>query len=91
MIDFARTDAAPALESANREVLAQLSRRGPVPVAALAGRWPVTRHHVRLVVSGLTREGLVSVVHRPPSRQPLVSLTPRGRAALERSGPEDGA
>ena len=79
-----RKQAGPtSLESAGRAVLEHVGSEGPLPAAMVPHRWPVTGHHLRLVVADLTRQGLLRAVRRPPARQPLVSLTPRGIAALD--------
>jgi DNA-binding MarR family transcriptional regulator len=89
MTDPLHASSTAPVERARRKVLDYVARQGPVPPTAMPGHWPATRHHARLVVGDLTREGLVRVVHRPPAKRPLLSLTTRGRAALEEYGTEE--
>lgn len=88
MVTLPEMSLSPPLERARRYILEYVARQGPVPPSAMPRRWPATRHHARLVVGDLTREGLMTVVHRPPAQRPLLSLTARGRVELERYGSE---
>jgi DNA-binding MarR family transcriptional regulator len=75
-----------AVETARRQVLAQVARRGPVPLAELATAWPHTRHQTRLVVRDLSRDGLVAFARRLEDRAPVLALTADGRRALGVAG-----
>ena len=74
--------AARALEDTRREILERVDSEGPVPVATLPVAWPLTRHHLRLVVRDLARDGLAVYTRPPGSTRPLLSVTPAGRSAL---------
>lgn len=89
MIKTARTEPARALEAARRQVLEQVARASAVPVQELPRGWPLTRHHVRMLVQDLSREGLLTSVREPGATLPRVSLTPAGHRALTGPTPED--
>lgn len=76
----------PAPDSAGERVrhaiLAHLHRFGPSAVSELPGRWPVTRHHVRLAVRQLTRDGFVRLVREAPHGPARVTMTEAGRARV---------
>lgn len=76
------TRRAGALETARRQVLGQVARRGAVPLAELATGWPQTRHQTRLVVRDLSRDGLVAFARRLEDRAPVLALTDDGRQTL---------
>lgn len=82
MIRPTMTPRARALETARRQVLEQVARRGTVPLAELATGWPHTRHHARLVVRDLSRDGLVAFARRLEDRAPVLALTDDGRRTL---------
>lgn len=83
---------APAVHAARRAVLDHLRRSGPGETAEIPGRWPLTRHHLRLVVDGLVADGLVARIPLPASHRSLLALTATGRAATEgRAGTRAGS
>lgn len=85
----ARTDRAngtPAVDAARRTLLEELRRSGPVPPGEIPGRWPLTRHHMRLVLAELIRDGLVASERGDGGRLPRLSLTPSGQDALGDGG-----
>lgn len=79
MIKPSSSPQAKALEAVRRSILGHVARTGPVPVSSLPVRWPLTRHHVRLVVRDLSRDGLVSFARRIDDRAPVLALTDEGR------------
>lgn len=86
MIDHAIA-AAPPLDRPRRQLLEHLEWAGPLPVAELPRRWPLTGYHVRLVIRQLTADGLVEV-HRNGRYAPRIDLTQAGRLALGEPGRE---
>lgn len=76
------TQQAGALEAARRRILEHVARNGAVPVADLPARWPLTRHHARLVARDLALDGLVSLANRIEDRTPVLTLTDTGRRTL---------
>ena len=87
MIRTARSAPARALEQARHRILEHVDRAAPVQEMPVG--WPMTRHHVRMVVRDLSREGLVSLRRAPGSRLPVLTLTPAGRHALDSLPAED--
>ena len=84
---------APALRAARWTVLRHLRRAGPVSTAGLPARWPLTRHHLRMVVDGLVDDGLVARAPAGHARVPVLALTSAGVEALEgpsKTAPTDG-
>lgn len=81
MIRPATTAPARALEEARRAILDHLAHQGPVPLAELPSAWPLTRHHTRLVVRDLSRDGLLAFARRIEDRAPVLVLTDTGRRA----------
>ena len=86
MIRPANTAPARALEEARRAILDHVAREGPVPVAELPSAWPLTRHHARLVVRDLSRDGLLAFARRIEDRAPVLVLTETGRRAMGAAG-----
>jgi DNA-binding MarR family transcriptional regulator len=82
MIITAESIPAHALEAARRQVLEQIDRTGPIPVQELPRGWPLTRHHVRMVVRDLARDGLVVTARDPGAWMPVLTLTPAGRRVV---------
>lgn len=89
MIRTARTKPARALEEARRRVLEEVDRAGGLPIQELPRGWPLTRHHVRMLVRDLARDGLLTTTRDPGTRLPRVSLTPAGRRAIAGPDTED--
>jgi DNA-binding MarR family transcriptional regulator len=83
MIRIAETVPADALETVGRSILDFVGREGPVALGDLPARWPLTRHHVRRVVSRLADEGLLAVAP-PAAGVTVLSLTSRGRRVVRR-------
>lgn len=84
MIRPSVTPQARALETARRQVLEEVARHGTVALSELPAGWPHTRHHVRLVVQDLSRDGMVAFARRIGDRAPVLALTDDGRRALGR-------
>ena len=77
--------AGSAIDGLKDRILARVTAEAPLPLSALDARWPVTRHHVRLVVLELSRDGLVSFARSDENGMPLLCITGAGRAAAARS------
>lgn len=80
------TREAGALETARRRILEHVARNGAVPLTDLPSRWPLTRHHVRLVARDLALDGMVSMATRLGDRAPVLAITDTGRRTLETKG-----
>lgn len=77
-----RRSATRAVEAARRMLLEQIDRAGPVAPARIRAGWPLTGHHVRIVLNDLIRDGLVASDRGGRGRVPRVSLTRAGHEAL---------
>ena len=63
-----------------RSVLLSLHREGPQTVPQIAGRRPVSRQHIQVIVNGLLEDELVELQTNPAhKRSHLVSLTAGGQ------------
>lgn len=71
------------LSSARWQVLGVVEH-GPVPVANIARIMGLTRQSVQQTADALARDGFVEYLENPHHRRAkLISLTPRGRKALD--------
>lgn len=86
MIKPSDSPRARAVHEARHRVLAHLATNGPITVPEIPRRWPLTGHHIRLIVRDLSREGLLAV--EPDGAVPLIVLTRAGREAAG-AGPHD--
>ena len=76
-----------ALDAVRHRFLAHIARHGPVPVAEMPVRWPLTRYHARRVIRDLSREGLICFARRVEGRAPVLTLTDAGRRAVDTRSP----
>ncbi|MGK7312010.1 MAG: hypothetical protein ACN0LA_07185 [Candidatus Longimicrobiales bacterium M2_2A_002] len=83
MIHPAITIQARALADARRTLLDHVAEAGPLPMAALPARWPMTRFLARKVVLDLSRDGLVAFARSEPGGPPLLEVTDAGRRVIE--------
>ena len=73
------------LSGPRRTVLLGLARSGPQTVAQMARQREQSRQRFQPLVNGLLAEGLVRAIPNPAHKQsPLIALTPKGRATVER-------
>lgn len=87
MIHSAATIRAAALAEARWTLLDHVAESGPLPMAALPARWPMTRHLARKVVLDLSRDGLVGFSRDGPGSPPLLEVTAAGRRAVAEREP----
>lgn len=87
MIKPDNTAEARALDAVRHRFLTHIARHGPVPVARLPVRWPLTRYHARLVVRDLSRDGLVCFARTVDERATVLALTDAGRRVVEERSP----
>ena len=73
------------LTAGRRGVMLSLLNGGPRTVPQLARARPVSRQHIRTIVTPMVKEGLLELVHNPNhKRSPLVQLTDEAAKALRR-------
>lgn len=82
MIHPATTIQARALAEARRTLLGHVAERGPLPMAAIPTRWPMTRYLARKVVLDLSRDGLVAFSRSGAGSPPMLEITEAGRKAI---------
>jgi len=71
------------LTAGRRGVMLSLLNGGPRTVPQLARARPVSRQHIRTIVTPMVKEGLLELVDNPNhKRSPLVQLTERGRKSI---------
>jgi len=67
-----------------RSILRSLKKEGPQTVPHMARIRAVSRQHIQILVNQLVEQGFVELTANPESkRSPLVSLTTRGKNAVE--------